>query len=185
MNIQIQHVIGTVALIGLVISASLCYEIFTSFAQNDNRRKELGQISEDVALNIEEMINLVKFAKFSSYYSNYTVKIIDLPIDVGGKSYQIQLLDSFKVHAFLTDDTSTSADSTIPFNLGDIPLHLNTTAQVYKLSVGIDNTQISCSGTIYGKNGTIVWAYPDWRDSIGNSPTNMTVGIGWVTAYQS
>lgn len=185
MATHIQHIIGTVALIGLVISAGLCYNIITSFVQNDNRRKELGQIAENVALNIEEMINLVKFAKFSSNFSDYLVKIIDLPSNVGGKSYQIQLLDSFEVRSFLTESNSTSAASTIPFNSGDIPLHLNTKATTFTIRAGVDNTLITCSGTVYGKNGTVIWAYPDWRGSTGNLPSNITVGIGWVRAYKS
>lgn len=188
MDTNIQHIIGTVALIGLVISAGLSYNIITAFVRNDNQRKELSQISENVALNIEEMINLVKFAKFSSNFSDYLVKIIDLPTEVGGKSYQIQLLNDslqLKVRSFLTEDASTSADSTIPFNSGDIPLRLNTTATTYTIRVGIGNTLITCSGTVYGKNGTVIWAYPDWRGSTGGSPSNITIGIGWVRAYQS
>jgi hypothetical protein len=87
---SIQHIIGTVSLIGLVISAGLFYAVFTSSVQDDNRKKVLAQISESVALNLEEMINLVKFSKYSS---DYLIKIIDLPTDVGGKAYQIQLVN--------------------------------------------------------------------------------------------
>ena len=176
-EVSLQHIIGTVTLIGLVISTGLFYTIFTSFVQDDNRKKELGQISENVALNIEEMINLVKF---SQYYNDYTIKIIDLPTDVGGRSYKIQLNadQGFQVSAFLATQKTVSATSTIPINSGDITLKLNTTDTVYPgIEVGVDNLKISCSGTIYGKNGTVIWAH---RDLSGD----LTIGIGWVEAQQ-
>lgn len=181
-EVSIQHLIGTVALIGLVISAGLFYTIFTSFVQDDNREKELGQISENVALNMEEMINLIKF---SQYYPNCTAKIIDLPTDVGGKTYKIQLNDdanqSFQVSAFLATQPTVSATSTIPYNSGDnssnfqVRLETNETVQ-YVSNVGADNLTIAYAGTIYGKPNTVIWAIPDQ-----NSNGNFTIGIGWVT----
>ena len=187
-EVTIQHLIGTVALIGLIISAGLFYTIFTSFVQDDNRKKELGQISENVALNLEEMINLIKFSKYSS---DYMIKIIDLPTDVGGRAYKIQLNDTqgndtqrFQVSAFLATQQTVSATSTIPYNSGDIPLKLNTTETIYNINVGVDNLKIACSGTIYGKNGIVIWANPDWNNSIGYSPSLITIGIGWVEAQQ-
>jgi hypothetical protein len=183
-EVTLQHIIGTVALIGLVISAGLFYTIFTSFVQDDNRKKELGQISENVALNLEEMINLIKFSKYSS---DYMIKIIDLPTDVGGRSYQIQLVNDTNrlyVHTFLTTQQTVSADSTIPYNSGDIPLKLNTTETIYNINIGVDNLKIACSGTIYGKNGTVIWTNPDWSNSNGDSPSLITIGIGWVETQQ-
>jgi hypothetical protein len=182
-EVSIQHIIGTVTLIGLVISAGLFYTIFTTFVQDDNRKKELGQISENVALNLEEMINLIKFSKYSS---DYMIKIIDLPTDVGGRSYKIQLVNDANrlyVHTFLTTQQTVSADSTIPYNSGDIPLKLNTTETIYNINVGVDNLKIACSGTIYGKNGTVIWANLDW-DYLTGLPSSITVGIGWVEAQQ-
>jgi len=184
-EVSIQHIIGTVTLIGLVISAGLFYTIFTTFVQDDNRKKELGQISENVALNLEEMINLIKFSKYSS---DYMIKIIDLPTDVGGRSYKIQLVNDTNrglyVHTFLTTQQTVSADSTIPYNSGDIPLKFNTAETIYNINVGVDNLKIACSGTIYGKNGAVIWANPDWNNSNGNSPFLITIGIGWVEAQQ-
>jgi hypothetical protein len=175
-EVTLQHIIGTVALIGLVISAGLFYTIFTSFVQDGNIKKQLGQISENVALNMEEMLNLIKFSQF---YPNCTAKIIDLPTDVGGRTYKIQLNDTnqgFQVSAFLATQPTVSATSTIPCNSGDIHLRLETTETVYSLhNVGADNLTIACSGTIYGKPQTVIWAYPD-----SNLTGNFTIGIGWV-----
>jgi hypothetical protein len=186
-QISIQHIIGTVALIGIVISASLFYNIFTSFVQDDSRRKELGQISENVALNIAEMINIVKFETFSSNYGNYTIKIIDLPTQVGGQPYKIQLVNvsgQMQVHSFLSTHESISANSTIPFNSGGSSIVLNTTSTIYHIKTGLDLVKIACSGMVYGKNGTAIWAHPVWDSGIGNSPSAVTVGIGWVEAQQ-
>jgi hypothetical protein len=186
-QISIQHIIGTVALIGVVVSAGLFYNIFTSFVQDDNRQKELGQISENVAMNIAEMINIVKFETFSSNYGNYTVKIIDLPTEVGGQPYKIQLVNvsgQMQVHSFLSNRESISANSTIPFNSGGSSIVLNTTSAVYNIKTGIDLVKIACSGIVYGKNGTAIWAHPVWERETGNSPSTVTVGIGWVEAQQ-
>jgi len=182
-EISMQHIIGTVALIGLVISTGLFYAVFTSFVQDENRKKVLGQISENVALNIEEMINLGKFSKYSS---DYLIKIIDLPTDVGGKAYKIQLVNESNrlfVHTFLATQQTLNANSTIPYNSGEIPLKWNTTDTLYEITVGVDNLKIACSGTIYGKNGAVIWANLDW-DYLTAVPVSITIGIGWVEAQQ-
>ena len=182
-EVSIQHIIGTVSLIGLVISAGLFYAVFTSFVQDDNRKKVLGQTSETVALNLEEMINLVKFSKYSS---DYMIKIIDLPTDVGGRAYKIQLVNESNrlfVHTFLANQQTLNANSTIPYNSGEIPLKWNTTETIYNINVGVDNLKIACSGTIYGKNGTVIWANLDW-DYVTAVPVSITIGIGWVKAQQ-
>jgi hypothetical protein len=188
-EVSIQHIIGTVSLLGLIISAGLFYSIFTSYVQDSNREKQLGQISETVALNLVEMINLVKFSKYSS---DYMIKIIDLPTDLNGRVYKIQLVNDtnrgFYVHTFLTTQQTVSADSTIPYNTGDIPLKFNTTETtttdtIYKINVGVENLTIACSGTIYGKNGVVIWANLDWDYSTG-LPSSITIGIGWVETQQ-
>ena len=214
-EVSLQHIIGTVALIGLIISTGLFYTIFTTSVQDDNRKKQLGQISENVALNIVEMINLAKFSKYSS---DYMIKIMDLPNDIDGRTYKIQLIDDpqkgFYVHTFLATQQTVSSDSTIPYNSGDISLKLNTTDTVYPgIEVGVDNLKISCSGTIYGKNGTVIWAFHDYGtraiiggavDAAGNLAGTVTglvagaitgtitgtptvplrIGIGWVESQQ-
>ncbi len=186
-EVSIQHIIGTASLIGLVISAGLFYTIFTSFVQDTNREKKLGQISETVALNLVEMINLVKFSKFSTD-DGYMIKIIDLPTEVGGRSYKIKLADEPNrgtyVQAFLTTQQTISADSTLPYNSGNIPLKFNTTdTSIYKINVGVENLTVDCSGTVYGKDGVVIWATLDWDNSTG-LPSSITIGLGWLEAQQ-
>ncbi len=184
-EVSLQHIIGTVALIGLIISTGLFYTVYTTYVQNDNRKKELGQISENVAINIEEMINLAKFSKYST---DYMIKIIDLPNDLGGRTYKIQLMNDpqkgFYVHAFLATQQTVSSDSSIPYNSGGIPLKLETSAALSGITAGADNLSIARSATVYGKNGTAIWANLDWSNSNGDSPNLITIGIGWVEAQQ-
>lgn len=189
-EVSIQHIIGTVALIGLVISSGLFYTVFTSYVQDSNRQKELEQVSASVALNIEEMINLIKFSKFSDAYSgndSYMIKIIDLPSDVGGRAYKIHLeVDASNrahVYSFLSTQQSVSADSTIPYNSGGILLKYDTTDVVHNIIAGVENLTIACSGIIYGKSSTVIWANLDW-DYLTGLPTSINVGIGWVETRQ-
>ncbi|MEM4733846.1 MAG: hypothetical protein QXD70_04890 [Candidatus Bathyarchaeia archaeon] len=183
-EVNIQHIIGTVALMSLIISTSLFYMIITSSLEEDLRKKELAQISEIVASNIEEMINLAKFAK---YTTDYMVKIIDLPIDLNGRAYQIQLIEDpqkgYYVHTFLTTQPTLNANATIPQNTGSIPIKLYTDTTVQHIVAGVDKLQIACSGIIYGKNSTVIWASHDWGSGqAGPTPELITIGIGWVKA---
>lgn len=182
-ELSIQHIIGTVSLIALVTSVGLFYSVFTSSVQDENRKTVLGQISESVALNIEEMVNLAKFSKYSN---DYLVRIIDFPMDVGGRAYKIQLVNESNrlfVHTFLATQQSLNANSTVPYNSGEIPLKWNTTDSIYKIDVGVDNLTIACSGTIYGKTGAVIWANLDW-DYLTALPASITIGLGWVEAQQ-
>ena len=183
-EVSLQHIIGTVALIGLVVSACLFYSSYTTAVQNDSREKQLGQISENVALNIEEMINLAKFSKYSS---DYMVKIIDLPTAVGDQTYKVQLVSDpdkgVYVHTFLATQPTIKADSTIPYNSGIIPIKAETTETPYNIVAGANNLTITCSGTIYAKSGTAIWANMDWTSG-GNEPDLITIGIGWVSGQQ-
>jgi hypothetical protein len=76
-----------------------------------------------------------------------------------------------------------NANATIPYNSGEIPLKWNTTDTKYEITAGVDNLKIACSGTIYGKNGTVIWANLDW-DYLTAIPASITMGIGWVEAQQ-
>jgi hypothetical protein len=180
-EISLQHIIGTIALISLVVSASLFYTIFTSNVQDDSRKKQLGQISESVALNIEEMINLAKFSKYSS---GVMVKTFDLPIAVGDQPYKVQLVnDTVKgvyVHSFLASQPTVCADSTVPYNSGDIPIQVETTPNTHSIEAGADNTVVTCSGTIYGKSSSAVWANLTWTSNV-NEPELITIGLGWLS----
>lgn len=180
MNVSISHLIGTVALMSLFITAGLSYAIITSYIESDVYKQQLQQISENVALNLVEMMNLIKFAKYSS---GYMIKAIDLPSDLGGRAYVVQLVNDTSqwghVHAFLSTQKGLSADSTIPFNSeAGTEIQLFTNATVQHIQAGIDNTTIACSGTVYGGNEIVIWAQPIWNDE----NYSITIGIGWIQA---
>ena len=181
-SVSIQHIIGTVALIALTVSAGLFFTIFTSAIQQDNRQAELQQISDNVALNIEEIINIVKFEAFSSLYSNYTVKLIDLPTSVGGQPYKVQLVKAAQttIESYLSNQQTINANSTIPMNSAGTALVVNSSLPVYPIVVGAEKTTIDCSGAVFGHGGIAIWAYPVWNNPSVNAPSTITVGLGWV-----
>jgi hypothetical protein len=89
MGIPIKHVIGTVALIGVVIAVGFSYTIITSYIDADIMKQQLNQIAEYVALNLIEITSLVNYANYSG---TPMMKILKLPSDLGGRTYSISLL---------------------------------------------------------------------------------------------
>jgi hypothetical protein len=183
MKAPIQHIIGTLALIGLMISIGLAYSVITSYVETDIKQQQLKQISENVALNIVEISNLIRFA---NYTNKPMMKILDLPVDVSGDSYTVQLVDGqaygegYYVRANLTTNEHITAKSLIPTNAGQ-NLVLNTTTATSNLTVGFDNTNILCSGLVYGKNGFVIWGSTKQELGPNDIPFQIIeVGIGWI-----
>lgn len=155
MDVPIKHVIGTIALIGLVIAVGLSYSIITSYIEADVIRKQLEQISEHVALNLVEIVSLVNFANFVK--DRPMMKILDLPSDLGGKAYIIKLVkvegtDQIKGHyvqAQLATREDVYARSSLPLNAtqSQIVLITDTTG---KLPVTGEDKIIEYSGSVYG-----------------------------------
>ena len=181
MDVGIQHIIGTVALIGLVASAGFAYTIITSFIDTDVNTERLQQVSEVVASNLVEIMNLAKFAKYSD--TNMT-KNIDVPSDLAGKAYEIQLVNDagqWIVRSYLVTNNHVSSDSKIPLSSADVTISLWTEQTVHEMVVGLDQSIIHISGTVYGGNQIVVWAWPNWNP-IDESPSNLKIGIGWIPA---
>ena len=186
MNIPIQHIIGTVALISLVISAGLVFSVFTSAAENDNKKQQLNQIAENIALNLVEMTNLVTFANYT--YSPI-IKILDLPTDLSGSTYTIELVDGtnlgegYSVRANLTSNQHITASSLIPTNSG-INLRIYANPATTQISAGIDSTAVICSNIVYGKSHTVVWGRAGLEinetDPEEISIRFIEVGLGWL-----
>ena len=184
MNIPIQHIIGTAALIGLVVSAGLVYSIFTSAAETDVKKQQLSQISESVALNLVEMINLVTFA---NYTYEPMIKIVDLPVDLGGSTYTIELVNGtnegkgYFVRANLTSNQHITASSVLPSNSGE-NLRIYSSPKTSEISAGMDKTAVICSSVVYGKSGTVIWGRAQMEtEEEGNSAVRfIEVGLGWL-----
>jgi len=178
MHVPIQHIVGTLALIGLMISVGISYNIFITNVETDIRQKQLEQISENVALNLVELMNLAKFAQYGS--SGYMMKAFYLPYDLSGRAYAIQIVSDTRgwgyVHAFLATQPSVYADAQIPFNSGETQIKLYTATDPIQ-HVQIDSTKIACNGTAYGGNDILVWAQQAWVE-----PYQINIGIGWVEA---
>jgi len=117
LDISLKHIIGTVALLGLVISIGLSYAIITSYVETDVKKQQLGQIGEYVSLNLVEITNLVRLANSSD---SPMIKTIDLPFDLAGRAYVIQILcsveEGYYVHCYLVSQTNVFSDSFLPFN---------------------------------------------------------------------
>lgn len=184
-EVSLQQVIGTVALIGLMVSVCLFYSVFTASVQQDGQEKQLQQISGTVALNAEEMINLVKFSKYSQ---SCMVKVIDLPNAVNGQPYKVQLVSdpekgSIYIHTFLANQPTIYANATIPLNSGNTAIVAETPETPYTFTAGIDNVKITCQGTIYAKSSTAIWTSLTWSDN-AVEPDQIKLGIGWVNSQQ-
>jgi len=168
MDIPLKHVIGTIALIGLIIAAGLSYTIIISFIEADVNKKQLNQIAEHVALNLVEIISLVTFANYSDIYAQ--MKILKLPSDLGGKAYTIQLINEtsqnqgYYVQTQLVTRKDITAKSPIPLNSTQTQLKLITNEDGTIPVRGEDTKIIQYSGTVYGgTHDVVVWG---WKESL-------------------
>ena len=184
MHVPIQHVIGTVALIALVITATLSFSIVSSDIEADVQEQQLRQISEKIASNIVELINIAKFSIF-----NYEplMRTMDLPTDVGGATYTVQLVDGtgegkgYYVKANLVTNQHIAAESSIPLNYtGTTQITLQNQPATEQIPIGLHQTPINSNNIIYGKPGSVVWAQANWDSPNNATITSIKVGLGWV-----
>lgn len=175
MHVPIQHIIGTIALIGLVISACLAYGIIASYFETGVYKQQLQQVADYVSLNIVEIANLANFTSLEFTSNNTLVKAIDLPLDIGSKAYAVELMNSYgqnlyNVTAYLLSQKDIRATSLMPF--ASARCLLETTAQTFIVNNG--QAIVTSSPIIYGgNNNAVVWA---WKGS-----GNLTAGLGRIT----
>jgi len=152
-------VIGTVALIGLVIATGLAYTIITSYIEADVTKQQLNQIAEHVALNLVKIVSLVKFANYLN--NEPMMKVLKLPSDLGGKAYVIKLMNGTisgqgcYVYTQLVTREDIAASSPILLNSTQTRLKLKTEGDArpltYPLPVrGGNEGIIQWSSTVYG-----------------------------------
>jgi len=154
MEVPIQHIIGTIALMGLVISIGLSYTIITDFLQTDTRRQQLQEISENVALHVVEIVNLANFGNSGSGVMTCT---LNLPSDVAGKTYIVEIFEdgtslpnSWYINAYLVTNHNINATSLIPLRAGQSKTQLETTSGTL--------AEITYGPIYGGGNNTVVWA---------------------------
>jgi hypothetical protein len=138
-------------------------------------KEQLNQIAEYVAVNLVEMTSLVNYANYSGAPM---MKILNLPIDLGGRAYDISLLklasavgQGYYVQAQLVTRKDVSGNSLIPFNSTQTHLTIITDGDG-SLTIGGETRTIKYSGMVYGGTPDIVvWG---WKEN----ETNMWAGIG-------
>lgn len=117
-EVSIQHILGTVALIGLVISATLAYQVVVGYVETNILKSQLKQVAEYVSLNIVSLVNLVEFA-YGELSTETVTKDLNLPVDLGGKSYLVRIVkegDAWCVEAALATRADLNAKSPIPLS---------------------------------------------------------------------
>ena len=117
MDVPLSHVIGTVAIIAIVIGATLAYTIITTYAEANILKTQLTQIAENISLNLVEIIALTNFGNVQT---NETImKTLNLPTDLANRAYFIELIadgQGYYVQTELVVRTDITAKSSIPLN---------------------------------------------------------------------
>lgn len=144
MDVSLKHLIGTVTLMSLILASGFSYTLITSYMEAQILRGQLYQIAEYVALNLVEVINLVKFS--SQLSTGITYKVLKLPHDLGGRPYMIELLNETAqgkgcfIRAMLVMRRDIEASSIIP---------INNTIVIIEFKIEGNETLTSRGGIIY------------------------------------
>lgn len=134
MQVSIQHVVGTTALIFLVISVGFYFYILSSYVQVDILKQQLGDAAEYVSLNLVEIVTLVN-ASNQPYV--IMVKAIEMPTDIGGRAYVVEIINQTDlgkgcyVHVYMLSRPDIEAESLIPLNATQSWIRLETNNKVY------------------------------------------------------
>ncbi|MBS7640654.1 MAG: hypothetical protein QXE73_03030 [Candidatus Bathyarchaeia archaeon] len=90
-QVSIQHIIGTIALIGLTVSLALAYQIVVEYVKDNVVRTQLSQTAEYVSMSISNMMSLMDFT-YGIFKEYVTVsKKLNLPADLSGRAYIVRL----------------------------------------------------------------------------------------------
>jgi len=166
MPVSITHVIGTVALLGMLIAVGFAFSLISSVIEADLMKGQLGDVAEYVALNLGEVISLVD----ASNYPGVTMtKAIELPETISGKSYNIMLLNQTGlgcyVQASMVSRPDVYARSLIPLNItgSGVWLRDETVQDEPWWPTPLGGTVIPTNGTSAGFR-YLVWAH--WQTEI-------------------
>lgn len=97
--VSIQHVIGTVALIGLVVALALAYQMIVGNVEESIIKTQLSQTAEYVSMQLANVISLTDFTYgiLDTTLSPVT-KGLKLPETIRGKPYNLTILRSDGVY---------------------------------------------------------------------------------------
>lgn len=165
MDVPITHIIGTAALIGLVISISLAYWIIVDYVEVNVLRAQLEQIAEYVSMNLVNLISLTEFAYGDLSSPTIMIKTLNLPENLNEKPYLIKLIiegGKCYVKAELAARKDIYAKSPIPLNSTRAHVIIATEENISEISGIFPEETIRISAIIYGGNPSIVvwcWKY--------------------------
>ena len=169
MDVPIAHIIGTAALIALVMSVTLAYQIIVGFVETNVLKAQLKQVAEYASMNLVNLITLTEFAYGDISTLTVMTKSLKLPEDLGGNPYRVRLVNeggNYYVQAELVTRTDLTAKSPLPLN------STKTSVIIVTDEIQLPDSSVTPSNVVYGGNPNIVvWC---WK----NSSNSMCAGIG-------
>jgi len=172
--VSIQHIIGTAALLVLVISLAYAYQIVVTSVQIGAIRVQTSQVAEYVAQSVSDIVSLTEFAYGALKESGTVSKSLKLPPDLSGKPYLVRLEGeggSYYVVVEVSGMSSAYARSPIPLR--------DTTAVVRIVAsenFNLSDARVKPKPYVYGGNPkAVVWCEKAWLEDQGYV---ILVGLG-------
>lgn len=168
----------------LIISVGYSYTLITSYMEGRILRGQLQQIAEYVALNLVEVMNLVKYTNRSVPEPTY--KVLKIPKDLGGRAYIIELKNEtvggkgYYIRARLLVRGDIEAVSMIPINTTELRIELKAEGNgtITSRSGNIDWTSVIHGGYEPGVYETVVWGMMNATQIDGTWIVTLTAGLG-------
>jgi len=119
-EIALAHIIGTVMLVLVFISAALFYQQYYSSLKMEALSRQLRGAANYVASNMADLISLC----FINLRDQFIVKTLDLPEKIGEEHYSITIIKSFDpnnneeailVRAYLNSNPHIYGEAILPF----------------------------------------------------------------------
>jgi len=174
-HVSIQHIIGTVALIGLAVSIALAYQIIVSSVEESVIKTQLNQTAEYISMSLTNVISLTDFTYGIISTSEPVTKHLDLPEMIGGKPYNITIVkreEEYYVHVEIIGRSDLYAES---------PIIVKSTQRI-RILAGVDleiaeslleDFDVEPRAWVIGSTlEVVVWCYKYYEDDV------MYAGLG-------
>jgi len=169
-SVTISHVIGTVALIGLFITAGMSYQMHFANLREEAGAAQLQSIADYVSTAIMDVYSIGSSAKGDQFL----FKTLEIPGQVAESSYNISLIrvttvsgeQTFSVLARLTWKPTVYAESVLPFNgLNGLGLYNGTLPDGFKATSVQARTYV-----LSGLSTSVAW--------YDRAASSITLGLG-------
>ena len=169
-SVTISHVIGTVALIGLFITAGMSYQIHFTNLREEAGAAQLQSIADYVSTAIMDVYSIGSSVRGDQLL----FKTLEIPGQVAQSSYNISLIrvttvsgeQTFSVLARLTWKPTVYAESELPFNgLDGLGLYNGTLPDGFEASSIQPRTYV-----LGGVSTSVVW--------YDRASSSVTLGLG-------